>query len=199
MVFNPHFDRHIFEKMRQEDFKLKPEMKNEAIFYWVCGQLFGWEKIREEERVMNKDENGNAVSEGSREMAEHPKYISCIRKKYMFWDKDATPGKDKQWKSLGDTQKRDSAFNYFKTTILPEHRDQFKELISQTYSMKRAFWDSEIQRIISGGIEDYIDRIVCSDKNSVTYFANNSGETELLQKEFQYIKDSLLKALANFK
>lgn len=199
MVFNPHFDRHIFEKMRQEDFKLKPEMKNEAIFYWVCGQLFGWEKIKEEERVMNKDENGNAISEGSREMAEHLKYISCIRKKYMFWDKEAISGKDKQWKPLGDTTKRDIAFNYFKTTILPEHRDQFKELISQTYSMKRAFWDSEIQRIISDGIEDYIDRIVCSDKNSVTYFANNSGETELLQKEFQYIKDSLLKTLANFK
>ena len=23
--FNPHFDRHIFEKMKEEDFKLKPE------------------------------------------------------------------------------------------------------------------------------------------------------------------------------
>ncbi len=28
MVFNPHFDKLLFEKMRSEDFKLKPEMKN---------------------------------------------------------------------------------------------------------------------------------------------------------------------------
>ena len=28
MVFNPHFDKLLFEKMRNEDFKLKPEMKN---------------------------------------------------------------------------------------------------------------------------------------------------------------------------
>ena len=168
MVFNPHFDRHIFEKMREEDFKLKPEMKNEAIFYWVCGQLFGWDKIKEEERIMNKDENGRVLSENSKEVVEHSKYVCCLRKKYMFWDKNAPAGKDKQWVSLGNTTKRDTAYNYFKTMVLPEYKEDFKELISNTYSMNRTFWNAEIQRIIDNGIEDYIDCVVCSDKSSVT-------------------------------
>ena len=200
MVFNPHFDKHIFEKMREEDFKLKPEMKNEAIFYWVCGHLFGWEKIKEDERIMNKDENGRVISENSKEVAEHSKYICCLRKKYMYWDVNAPAGKDKQWVALGNTSKRDTAYNYFKTIVLPAYKEEFKELISKTYSMNRTFWNSEIQRIINNGIEDYINCVVCSDKSSVTYFANsNDSETKQLQEEFQYIKKDLLNALSNFR
>lgn len=199
MVFNPHFDRHIFEKMRMEDFKLKPEMKNEAIFYWVCGHFFGWDSIKEEERVMNKDENGKVLSESSKEMVEHSKYICCLRKKYMYWDVNAPAGKDKQWVALDNTSRRDSAYNYFKTMILPEYKETFKELISQKYSMNKTYWNSEMKRVIDAGFEDYIDRVVCSDKSSVTYFANNSGETKQLQDEYQYIKNDLLNALANFK
>lgn len=199
MVFNPHFDRHIFEKMREEDFKLKPEMKNEAIFYWVCGQFFGWESITEDERIMNKDENGKVLSESSKESAEHTKYICCLRKKYMYWDVNAPAGKDRQWISLDNTSRRDSAYNYFKTMILPEYKETFKELISQKYSMNKTYWNSKIQSVADAGFEDYIDRVVCSDKSSVTYFSNNSGETKQLQEEFQYIKKDLLSTLANFR
>lgn len=198
-MFNPHFDRHIFEKMREEDFKLKPEMKNEAIFYWVCGQFFGWESITEDERIMNKDENGKVLSESSKESAEHTKYICCLRKKYMYWDVNAPAGKDRQWISLDNTSRRDSAYNYFKTMILPEYKETFKELISQKYSMNKTYWNSKIQSVADAGFEDYIDRVVCSDKSSVTYFSNNSGETKQLQEEFQYIKKDLLNTLANFR
>lgn len=199
-VFNPHFDKHLFERMRQEDFKLKPEMKNEAMFYWVCGHLFGWDAIKEEERIMNKDEKGNVISEASKELAEHMKYICCLRKKYMYWDINAPMGKDRQWQLLGNTTRRDSAYNTFKTVVLPEHKENFKLLISDTYGQKRAFWDAEIQRIISSGFEDYIDRLVCSDKSSATYFANpTNGDFKLLQEEFQYLKNSLISALGNLK
>ena len=199
LVFNPHFDKHIFEKMREEDFKLKPEMKNEAIFYWVCGQFFGWEKRNEEIRIMNKDENGKVLSESSKELVEHTKYICCLRKKYMYWDVNAPAGKDQQWMPLNNTSRRDTAYMYFKTVILPEYKENFKELISQTYSMNKELWNSEIKRIIEGGLENYIDHIVCSDKSSVTYFASNSGELKQLQDEYQYIKKDLLLVLANFK
>lgn len=199
MVFNPHFDRHIFEKMREEDFKLKPEMKNESIFYWVCGQFFGWEKIKEDERIMNKDENGKVLSENAKESVEHSKYICCLRKKYMYWDVNASPGKDRQWMPLDNTSRRDTAYNYFKTMILPEYKEQFKSLIADKYSMNKTFWNNEIKRVIDAGFEDYIDRVVCSDKSSVTYFSSNSGETKQLQDEFTYIKKDLLNALANFR
>ena len=199
-VFNPHFDKHLFERMRQEDFKLKPEMKNEAMFYWVCGHLFGWETIKEEERIMNKDEKGNVVSEASKELVEHLKYVCCLRKKYMYWDINAPMGKDRQWQLLGNTTRRDSAFNTFKTIVLPEHKENFKLLISNIYGQRRAYWDAEIQRIISSGFEDYIDRIVCSDKSSATYFANpTNGDFKLLQEEFQYLKNCLINALGNLK
>ena len=199
-VFNPHFDKHLFERMRQEDFKLKPEMKNEALFYWVCGHLFGWEGTKEEERIMNKDEKGNVISEASKELAEHMKYVCCLRKKYMYWDINAPMGKDRQWQSLGNTTRRDSAFNTFKTVVLPEHKENFKLLISNVYGQKKAYWEGEIQRIISSGFEDYIDRIVCSDKSSATYFANpTNGDFKLLQEEFQYLKNSLINALSNLK
>lgn len=199
-VFNPHFDKHLFERMRQEDFKLKPEMKNEAMFYWVCGHLFGWEAIKEEERIMNKDEKGNVISEASKELAEHMKYICCLRKKYMYWDINAPMGKDRQWQLLGNTTRRDSAFNTFKTVVLPEHKENYKSLISNAYGQKRAYWDAEIQRIISSGFEDYIDRLVCSDKSSATHFANpTNGDFKLLQEEFQYLKNSLISALGNLK
>lgn len=198
-VYHPHFDKHLFEKMRQEDFKLKPEMKNESIFYWVCGHFFGWETIKEDERIMNKDEKGVVLSEGGKELADHLKYICCLRKKYMYWDVDAPAGKDRQWKPLGNTGRRDTAYNEFKTVILPEHKENFKSIITEVYSQKVAFWRNEIQRVIDAGFEDYIDRIVCSDKSSVTYFSKESGEVKQLQDEFQYIKNDLLNALDNLK
>ena len=198
-VFNPHFDRHLFERMRSEDFKLKPEMKNEAIFYWVCGHFFGWESIKEEERIMNKDEKGNVLSEGSTELVEHTKYVCCLKRKYMYWDVNAAPGKDRQWKPLENSTRRDTAYNAFKTIVLSEHKENFKELIISTYGKNVQYWEGVIKGVIDAGFEDYINRVVCSDKSSVTYFSRESGEVKQLQEEFQYIKNDLLTALANLK
>lgn len=39
-------------------------------------------------------------------------------------------------------------------------------------------------------------RVVCSDKSSATYCAQNNGELDLLQDEFYYIETYLLKRLA---
>lgn len=199
LVFNPHFDRHLFERMRSEDFKLKPEMKNEAIFYWVCGHFFGWESIKEEERIMNKDEKGNVLSEGSTELVEHTKYVCCLKRKYMYWDVNAAPGKDRQWKPLENSTRRDTAYNAFKTIVLSEHKENFKELIISTYGKNVQYWEGVINGVINAGLEDYINRVVCSDKSSVTYFSRESGEVKQLQEEFQYIKNDLLTALANLK
>ena len=199
LVFNPHFDRHLFERMRSEDFKLKPEMKNEAIFYWVCGHFFGWESIKEEERIMNKDEKGNVLSEGSTELVEHTKYVCCLKRKYMYWDVNAAPGKDRQWKPLENSTRRDTAYNAFKTIVLSEHKENFKELIISTYGKNVQYWEGVIKGVIEAGFEDYINRVVCSDKSSVTYFSRESGEVKQLQEEFQYIKNDLLTALANLK
>ena len=198
-VFNPHFDRILFEKMREEDFKLKPEMKNEAIFYWVCGHIFGWDSITEEERKMNKDEKGNVISESGKELADHTKYVCCLRKKYMYWDVNALAGKDKQWTPLGNTGRRDTAYNTFKTQVLPEHKENFKRVIQDNYLRQKAWWENEIKRIIDAGLYDYIDKIVCSDKSSVTYMSSNGGEFRQIQEEFQYLSKDLLNALGNLK
>lgn len=193
MVFNPHFDKLLFEKMKSEDFKLKPEMKDEAIFYWVCGHFFGV-KIKEDERIM--DEEGRDTG---KETVEHTKYVCCLRKKYMYWDEDSMIGKDDHWQPLGNTGRRDTAFNHFKTVVLPENKEKFKKMIVDTYSMNRSFWEGELKRVIEAGSKAYIDRVVCSDKNSSTYMSSNSGEFQQIQKEWDYICKNLLNAIGNLR
>lgn len=194
-TFNPHYDRLIFEKMRETDFKLKPEMKNEALFYWVCGQIFGWETIIEDVREMNFDEKGNAISEGRKKPGEHQKYVCCLRKKYMYWDIELPAGKDKQWQPLGNTGRRDTAFNYFKTEILPEHKENFKALIRGKYEESKSGWRMKIQECANYSLTEYIDLLVCADKNSLTFASNNNAEYKLLQEEHQYLRNNLLNAL----
>ena len=193
MVFNPHFDKLLFEKMRSEDFKLKPEMKDEAIFYWVCGHFFGVE-IKEDERTL--DDEGREIG---KVQGTHHKYVCCLRKKYMYWDEDSLPGKDEHWQPLGNTSRRDTAFNHFKTVVLPEDKEKFKKMIVDTYSMNRAFWEAEFKNVIAAGFKAYIDRVVCSDKNSSTYITSNSGEYQLIQKEWDYICKNLLNAIGNLR
>ena len=69
--FNPHFDRQMFTEMRLKDFKLKPEMQNEAILYWVCGHIFGWQPIKEIMYLMQKDINGIPQKIEGKEETEH--------------------------------------------------------------------------------------------------------------------------------
>ena len=201
-VFNPHFDKTIFDTMVKTGYKLKPEMKDEALFYWVCGHLFGWDTIKEEARIMKQDEKENIISEASKEIVDHTKYVRCLRKKYMFWNPKAADGKDKKWVILGSgggTKRRDTAYTAFKTVVLPEYKDEFKKVVLGTYSQQKAFWDSEIQRLISAGIHNYINTLVCSDKNSLTYMDSNDGELKQIQAEWEYIENSLLNALANLR
>ena len=198
-VFNPHFDRLMFEKMKAEDFKLKPEMKNEAIFYWVCGHFFGWDTFKEEERIMNTNEKGELVSADSKELADHTKYIRFYKKKYMYWDENAKIGVDKKWQPLANTSQRDKAYNTFKTVVLQGCKEDYKKIIRETYMMKKAWWDEEIRRVIREGLDAYINKVVCSDKNSLTYMASNSGDFRQIQDEFDFLSNDLLNQLGNLK
>lgn len=200
-VYNPHFDRLLFEKMKSEDFKLKPEMKNEAIFYWVAGHFFGWDNVKEEERIMGLDEKGDITVEEGKEIVEHIKYIRCLRKKYMYWDEKAMDGKDKKWIPFGGagTSRRDTAYNSFKTEVLPELKEEFKKVILQQFNARREWWRGEITRVIEAGLADYINRVICSDKNSQTYMASHGGEYTLIQQEFSYLCKDFWNALSNLK
>ena len=203
-VFNPHCDKQLFERMKEEDFKLKPEMQDEATFYWVCAQLFGV-NIVEKERVMQKDVNGNVIKEDGKEEQPHTKLVAYLGGKYMYWDEKSKPGKNQKWQVLGNTTKRDKAFNVFKTEVLPDCKEDLKRLILADYQKRVAYWENHITSLKSatnggtGSFEDYIDRIVCSDKSSATYYAQNGGELTLLQNEFDYLEQKLINQLALLK
>ena len=203
-VFNPHCDKQLFERMREEDFKLKPEMQDEAMFYWVCAQLFGV-SIVEKERIMQKDANGNVIKEEGKEENSHTKLVAYIGGKYMYWDEKSKSGKNQKWQVLGNTTKRDKAFNVFKTEVLPDCKEDLKRLILAEYQKHVATWEGHIASLKSannggtGSLEDYIDRIVCSDKSSATYYAQNGGELKLLQDEYDYLEQKLINQLALLK
>jgi len=198
-TFNPHIDKIWLDTMMEDDFKLKPEMKNEAIFYWVCGHLFGWKTVVEDERIMVKDENGKVLKKQEKQKVEHIKYIYNLNGKYVYWNPQSLPGANDQWTPLDNVTRRDSAFSYFKSNVLPTFKEDFKHIIKEQYGAKRAWWKDEINRIIQDGFANYIDRIVCANKQSTTYFTDNGGELKLLQEEFKYLTDLLLNQLENLK
>lgn len=202
--FNPHFDAEIFAKMKSTDFKLKPEMQNEAMFYWVCGQIFGWDAIAEQTREMKKDDKGFILAEdrGRGEVVEHSKYISCIKGTYYFWDEEAMAGKMKKWNPIdgAGTSRRDKAFNYFKTVILPQKKNLFYNLIkSQFAKFGNEKWRNDIEGLASEGLDDYINKLLCTNKSSVTYNSSESGEIKLIREEFDYLSKSLYNSLLNLK
>lgn len=203
-VFNPHCDKQLFERMKEEDFKLKPEMQDEAMFYWVCAQIFGV-NIVEKERVMQKDVNGNVIKEDGKEENTHTKLVAYFGGKYMYWDEKSRPGKNQKWQPLGNTTRREKAFNVFKTEVLPDSKEDLKRLILADYQKRVAYWENYITALKSstnggtGSFDDYIDRIVCSDKSSATYYAQNNGELTLLQEEFDYIEQKLINQLSLLK
>ena len=200
--FNPHFDAEIFADMKKNDFKLKPEMKNEAMFYWVCGQIFGWTAIKEEEREMKRDEKGNVLGEDKENkgtLADHTKYIACIKAKYYYWDDETLAGKNDKWVTLDNTSRRDTAFNYFKTVILPQKKELFNTLIKNEFNKRQQYWESKINQMALDGLPDYINKIVCSNKNSVTYFSSEGGEIKLIQQEFDFLSKGLYNALISLK
>lgn len=201
-TFNPHYDQNVYDWMLKNDFKLKPEMSNEAMFYWACGHIFGWEDIIETERIMEKNDRGEIVREQAKEDRKHRKFISCQKGSYYYWDEEAMsrPG-TKKWVPLehAGTRRRDTAFNYFKTQVLPQKKELFLDLIRNEVSSKGvAYYNGIIDGIIQGGIEDFINLLVCSDKSSVTYSQNgNSGEMQAIMNEFEYICRDLKNTLSN--
>lgn len=203
--FNPHFDAEVFTDMKKNDFKLKPEMKNEAMFYWVCGQIFGWSTIMEEERAMKRDEKGNVTGEDKDNrgaLVEHKKYIANIRSRYYFWDDEALAGRMEKWIALdgAGTARRDTAFNYFKTVILPQKKEAFNTLIKNEFNqLGKNYWELKINQIAQAGLADYINKLICANKNSVTYFSSESGEIKLIQQEFDFLSKGLFNALVSLK
>lgn len=205
ITFNPHFDAEIYEDMLKNDFKLKPEMKNEALFYWVCGQIFGWTTIPEEEKEMRRDEKGMVIGEdknAEKQIVEHPKYIANIKKKYYYWDEEAMEGSMQKWQPIdgAGTARRDTAYNYFKSIILPQKKEFFHTLIKQEFSrMGNEYWRLKIEQIGKSGIEEYINRLLCSNKISTTYFQDNGGEIQVIREEFDFIQKQLYTVLSSLK
>jgi hypothetical protein len=201
-TFNPHYDSVIFDWMMKNDFKLKPEMSNEAMFYWVCGHIFGWDELVEKERIMEKDERGVVVKQHETQDKSHRKYISNQKGSYFFWDEETMshPG-TRKWVPLEEagTTRRDTAFNYFKTRVLAQKKDLFYNLIKNEVTTKGiGYFEGVIQGIINNGIDDYINLLLCTDKSSVTYSQRgNGGELELIMKEFEYISRDFKNQLSN--
>ena len=194
LAYNPHIDRHWFEKMHVNDFSLDPDYKSEAFFYWVCGQLFGAldkngviSSITENERIMKTDENNVPLTEEKKEQQSHTKYIYYKGKggkKYVFFDPMA-PVVERE-KDLGST--RDVAFAVFKKDIFPKYKSRIADDIKKQFTPRIAYWEERIKEIARLGIYSYIDRIVCSDKSSAIYFRQGTTELDLLSEEFYYIK-----------
>ena len=194
-TFIPHYDKVLFDEMRRKDFKLKPEMKNEALFYWVCGHFFGWQVTHEEEREMERDPNtGEIIKEGTTQYVEHLKFVRFRKKKYEYCYPD---GNDVEWQLLDNTSVRDKAFNYFKTVVLPEQKEVFNAKIKELYRGRVLYWQAEIRRVAQAGIDEYINKLVCNDKNSITY--RGKQEYNLVREEFKYICNDLIAALDNLR
>ena len=195
--FNPHFDKPMFLEMKASDFKLKPEMQNEAMFYWVCGSLFGWQTVKENKYIMRKDSNGNPERLEKTEEVEHTKYIRIKEGKYYFWNEDGESKEiDGKWVSINNTRQRGQAFTFFKTEILPQIKNALQNKISSDIRIRGlAFYDAFIDSVISAGKFDYIDTLVCSDKNSLTYYAQGKGEDKQFDDEWKFIERHLKNTL----
>ncbi len=199
--FNPHFDKQIFDNMRNTDFKLEPEMKNEAEFYWVCGHLFGWRDITESQYIMEKDSNGIPVKIERKEDVQHTKYIRCYKGKYQVWnEKGKAKSLEGKWESLGNTTQREKAFSYFKVAALPELRNTLHDKILEDLRSKgKEVYKMMIKGIIEDGYADYIDKVACTDKNSLTYESKQNGEKERFLEEWEFITKDLINTIENFK
>ncbi len=198
--FNPHFDRQVFEEMRKTDFKLKPEMQNEAMFYWVCGNLFGWKEITEDMHIMEKDRDGAPLRCTGKEEVTHPKYIRIKAGKYMYWDENGTSGKDLKWKNMDNLSQRDQAYIFFKTMIFPEFKSVFHQKIAKDITEKGVqYYEAKIENIKRNGIHDYINCLVCSNKNSSTLSSQNSAEWSQYIAEWNFIEKDLINNMQNLK
>lgn len=199
--FNPHFDKNIFDQMRNIDFKLKPEIMNEAMLYWVCGHIFGWRDVKETAYIMEKDANGNTIKIESKDEIEHPKYIRFMNKGYYFWQESSpSQGKNDKWYPVGGTaaSHRQRAFDNFKVLDFPRFKVALSDKIKDDIRAKGIeYYIQIVNNIIKDGKNDYIDRLACTDKNSATYYSQNSSDIAQFDAEWNYIEKYLVGALQN--
>lgn len=199
--FNPHFDKNIFDQMHNIDFKLKPEIVNEAMLYWVCGHIFGWRDVKETAYIMEKDANGNTIKIESKDEIEHPKYIRFMNKGYYFWQESSpSQGKNDKWYPVGGTaaSHRQRAFDNFKVLDFPRFKVALSDKIKDDIRAKGIeYYIQIVNNIIKDGKNDYIDRLACTDKNSATYYSQNSSDIAQFDAEWNYIEKYLVGALQN--
>lgn len=200
--FHPHFDLQIYEEMKKQNFKLKPEMKDEGMFYWVAGQIFGWQVLTEKARVMEKTVNGETIKEKGTEEVQNTKYIRYYNKKYYYWNEKSTGhGQLGKWTETPSVN-RHNAYEYFKSEVLPQLREVFKAKILADVAEKGAgFYATKIEEIKSFGRQDYIDRLMCANKSSVTFYAagGNTHETAFVDEEWAYFSEKFKDALTLLK
>lgn len=195
-MFHPHYDLQNFHEMKKRDFKLKPEMTDEAMFYWVAGQIFGWAEVVEKARIMEKGPNGETIKELEKEDVKHEKYVRYEKNKYWYWNQKGTGrGQAGKWTEI-NTPDRKRAFEFFKTEVLNTLRDDFKALILAKVSEYGAGkYNFIIEELKANGKQDYIDKVMCSHKSSVTYYSGNTMEAEFVDEEWAYLDEKFMDAL----
>lgn len=211
--FNPHFDQVLFEEMRKNNFKLEPEMPDEAMFYWVCGQLFGYHHdtdpskcsdVTEEVTIMIKDENGKTLKSSKETIQEvHTKYIACRKGTYYFWEATSrTNGQHARWYPIGGvkTDNRETAFKNFKAITFPAFKLELHRRLKEIFDdMGKVRLYAKINEVTQMGKMDYIDRLMCANKNSATYYSQRTHEASFIDDEWDYIETKLLNAVQTFK
>lgn len=195
-MFHPHVDLQIHDEMKKRDFKFKPEMTDEAMFYWVAGQIFGWAEVVEKARIMEKGPNGETLKEIEKEDIKHEKYVRYEKNKYWYWDQKSTgKGQSGKWTDI-NTSDRKRAFEYFKTEVMSSLRDEFKSLIlAKLNEHGLGKYKFKVDELKANGKQDYIDKVMCSHKSSVTYYSGNTMEAEFVDEEWAYLDEKFMDAL----
>lgn len=204
---HPHFDKLLFDEMKKKDFKLKPELKNEAMFYWVCGNIldFGWKTTVENVNIMQKDSDGKPTKVDHKEDIEQKKYIRFYKGKYQYWNEGGQAIGGDKWVTI-NTADRKNAFDRFKSEILPTIKTQLNEKIKeQIRSNGIGFYEQRLQELTcdeKGEIKasyDYIDIFAPGNKNSATLYAGRTQEAAQYDEEWNYIVNELLNTLQNLR
>jgi hypothetical protein len=65
--------------------------------------------------------------------------------------------------------------------------------------MGNEYWRLKIEQIAKSGIDEYINRLLCSNKISTTYFQDNGGEIQVIREEFDFIQKQLYTILSTLK
>ena len=192
--YNPHIDREIYEDMRQSRFTLKPCPFDFDMFLWICGQLFGWEEVQDKVRTMERDSAGKSVKVINRELVMHSRYINVDNGRYSF-----CVGASGRWVKI-HTRKRHYAYHFFKTRVFSHLYGSYIRLLKDSIASRgMSYYVSLANDIIKAGKMDYIDKVICSGRSSITYYATgNTPETDLIDKEWEFINEKLILALQYF-